>query len=174
MEDLRYPIGEYTPPAQIVAADRARWIEEIASLPPRLVAAVEDLDDPKLDTRYRLEGWTIRQVVHHVADSHINAYIRFKLSLTEENPSVRPYHEALWAELPDSRAPVSISLPLIASLHGRWAVVLRAMGDGDFRRTYFHPEFERSFPLDYVLGMYAWHGNHHLGHITRLRAREGW
>lgn len=174
MEDLRYPVGEYRPPELIGAERIAHWINAIESLPQHLRASVEGLPDNALDTPYRPGGWTPRQVVHHVADSHMNAYVRFKLSLTEENPTVRPYFEDRWAALPDSEAPLDYSLPLVDALHRRWALVLRNMTPGDFSRSYYHPEYERSFPLDYVLGLYAWHGEHHVAHITHLRAREGW
>ncbi len=174
MEELRYPIGQYMPPDPITAEHITDWIEEIEALPARLAAAGIGLQEQDLDTPYRPRGWTIRQVVHHVADSHMNAYIRFKLSLTEENPTIKPYFEDRWAELPDSEAPIGLSLPLIDALHRRWGRVLRGMAATDFARTYFHPDLGQAYRLDYVLGLYAWHGNHHLAHITSLRERMGW
>ena len=175
-EDLRYPVGPFLAPPSTSAADRAVHIEVIAELPPLMRAAVAGLDDIQLDTPYRPDGWTVRQVTHHVPDSHMNAYMRFRLALTEDNPVIRPYFEARWAELPDARSgPVAMSLNLLEALHVRWVMLLRAMRDEDFARTYQHPEQPgRSIPLSEVLAMYAWHSRHHLAHITRLRERMGW
>jgi len=136
-------------------------------------AAVQGLGPEQLDTRYRPEGWTVRQVVHHVPDSHINAYIRFKLALTEEQPPVKPYDQAAWAELSDSSAPIEVSLQLLAALHSRWVDVLQGMRPSDFGRTLYHPE-HGVVTLDRMLAMYAWHSGHHLAHITSLRERMGW
>jgi hypothetical protein len=136
---------------------------------------VAGLDQEQLDTPYRPGGWTVRQVVHHIGDSHINSIVRFKLALTEETPTIRPYDEALWAELPDSRtAPVDPSLALIDTLHARWVLLLRSMSEQDFERRFHHPEHDRTFTLARTLAMYAWHGQHHIAHITRLRERMGW
>ena len=133
------------------------------------------LENAQLDTPYRDGGWSVRQVVHHIADSHINSIVRFKLALTEDTPTIRPYDEALWAELGDARsAPVELSLALIDALHARWAVMLRGMTAEDFKRTFHHPEHDRTFPLDRTLAMYAWHGKHHIAHITSLADRMGW
>jgi hypothetical protein len=139
-------------------------------------AAVAGLDEPQLDTPYRPGGWTVRQVVHHVPDSHMNAYMRFHLALTEENPVIRPYFEARWAELPDAKSgPIAMSLGLLDTLHVRWVMLLGRMRDEDFARTYQHPEQpDRAIPLSEVLAMYAWHSRHHVAHITRLRERMGW
>ncbi len=175
-DDLRYPVGRFVAPASVRASDRAGFIATLEELPARMRAAVAGLDEAQLDTPYRPEGWTVRQVVHHVPDSHMNAYMRFRLALTEENPVIRPYYEARWAELPDARSgPVAMSLNLLEAVHVRWVMLLRAMGDDDFVRTYRHPEQPgRSIPLSEVLAMYAWHSRHHLAHITRLRERMGW
>jgi hypothetical protein len=177
MTDLRYPIGKFqwTPPEseERSAKDRAQYIDVLAKLPALMRAAVQGLGPEQLDTRYRPEGWTVRQVVHHVPDSHINAYIRFKLALTEEQPPVKPYDQAAWAELSDSSAPIEVSLQLLAALHSRWVDVLQGMRPSDFGRTLYHPE-HGVVTLDRMLAMYAWHSGHHLAHITSLRERMGW
>jgi len=174
MEDLRYPIGKFTADPEVTDAKRPRWIEEIAATPASLRAAVAGLSDARLDTPYRPGGWTVRQVVHHLPDSHLNAYVRFKLALTEAEPTVKTYEEAAWAELSDGRSgPVELSLGLLGTLHGRWVLLLRAMSPTDFGRTLRHPELGR-VNLDTYLQMYAWHGRHHVAHITSLRERMGW
>jgi hypothetical protein len=174
MEDLRYPIGKFTADPEVTDAKRPRWIEEIAATPASLRAAVAGLSDARLDTPYRPGGWTVRQVVHHLPDSHLNAYVRFKLALTEAEPTVKTYEEAAWAELSDGRSgPVELSLGLLETLHGRWVLLLRAMSPTDFGRTLRHPELGR-VNLDTYLQMYAWHGRHHVAHITSLRERMGW
>jgi len=173
-EDLRYPIGEYESPDNIPASQRQGWISDIEELPAQLRGAVSDLDDRQLDTRYRPEGWTLRQVVHHLPDSHMNSYIRFKLALTEENPTIRPYFEDRWGELPDSTtAHPEVSLALLEALHRRWVILLRSLDANDFARTLNHPEIG-TIRLDVNLGLYSWHGRHHLAHITALRERMGW
>jgi uncharacterized damage-inducible protein DinB len=172
--DLRYPVGRFQPPSGIKAAQRAAWMIEVEALPPKLAAAVADLDDGQLDTPYRPGGWTVRQVIHHVADSHANCYVRFRLALTENAPVIKPYEESLWAELPDAKsAPIKASLTLLASLHQRWLVLLRSLDDQSFARVYVHPENGET-RLDKALGLYAWHGEHHLAHIMKLRERMGW
>lgn len=178
MSDLRYPVGkfEWTAPAteEQAMADRASYINTIANLPAQLRAAVIDLAAEQLDTPYRPDGWTVRQVVHHVPDSHINAYVRFKLALTEREPHIKPYKEAEWAKLPDSQiTSIEVSLELLAALHVRWVGLLRAMNASDFGRTLYHPE-HGALTLDRMLAMYAWHSRHHLAHITNLRERMGW
>ncbi len=174
-EDPRYPIGRFHLEGEITPERRAAWIEEIAALPGQLRAAVAGLSAEQLDTPYRTGGWTARQVVHHVPDSHMNAYVRFKLALTEDEPTVKPYDEVRWAVLPDTKkTPVEVSLALTAALHERWTVVLRCMSPEDFARTIYHPEHKRKFTLDYLLAQYAWHGKHHVAHITSLRKRMGW
>lgn len=175
MTDPRYPVGEFSVPNEVTPARRNEWIAEIAEAPAKLREAVQGLTDAQLDTPYRPGGWTVRQVVHHVPDSHLNAYIRFKLALTEDNPTIKPYEESRWAELPDTAVtPVGVTLVLLEALHRRWVSLLRAMTEEQWRRTFFHPEQGRAFRLDQIAAMYAWHGKHHVGHITGLRARMGW
>jgi len=174
--DLRYPIGRFNRPVDVDAADRAQFIEAVAAAPAALREAVRGLDDAQLDTPYRPDGWTVRQVVHHLPDSHLNAYVRFKLALTEIEPTIRPYDEKQWAELPDSRSPlVAESLSLLDTLHARWVYMLRAMSAADFARTLVHPEHAGApMRLDTMLALYAWHGRHHVAHVTALRDRMGW
>lgn len=173
--DLRFPIGPFRFDGVTTPARRHERIERIAAAPQALRAAVRDLTDAQLDTPYRPGGWTVRQVVHHLPDSHANAYIRFKLALTEDVPTIRPYDEARWAELRDGRTgAVEISLRLLEAIHDRWLLVLRALGPGDLERTLFHPERNVTMTLDELLELYAWHGSHHIAHITGLREREGW
>ncbi len=178
MSDLRYPIGkfEWTEPATEEQGAKARvaYIAALAELPVNMRAAVKDLRPEQLDTCYRPEGWTVRQVVHHVPDSHLNAYIRFKLALTEHEPHIKPYNEAEWAKLPDSSlTPVEVSLQLLAALQARWVDLLQAMRPSEFARTLYHPE-HGVLTLDRMLAMYAWHSKHHVAHITSLRERLGW
>ncbi len=174
--DFRYPVGEFErPPLPLTADQRARYVDEIAALPDRFEAAVAGLSEKQLDTPYRPGGWTVRQVAHHVPDSHMNALVRFKLALTEKTPTIKPYDEARWAELGDVReTPVSVSLALLEALHHRWVTRLRAMTEDDFARTYRHPELGSTLSLDHALAMYAWHCRHHTAHVTELRGREGW
>jgi uncharacterized damage-inducible protein DinB len=172
--DPRYPIGKWDRRSELTPAERRTFIDGIASMPAALRTAVDGLDDAQLDTPYRDGGWTLRQVVHHVPDSHLNSYVRFKLALTEENPTIRPYDEASWAELSDSRTtPVATSLDLLDSLHQRWVHLLRGMSDSDFRRTLEHPE-NGPMTLDAMVSLYHWHGRHHTGHITATRSSQGW
>src|ERR1017187_8984644 len=153
MTDLRYPIGKFKYDGHLTEDQKRTLLDEIAQTPVKLRAAVKGLTDAQLDTPYRPEGWTVRQVVHHVPDSHMNAYVRFRLALTENNPTIRPYDEALWAKLPDSSASVEVSLQLLAALHARWVDLLRAMPPADFARTLVHPE-RGNLTLDYMLAMY--------------------
>ena len=172
--DLRYPIGQFQPKSSLTAAERVSAIERIAETPDHLGAAISGLSAEQLDTAYREGGWTVRQVVHHLPDSHMNAYVRFKLALTEREPIVKPYDEALWAELADSRLTgVEVSLALLDALHQRWVILLKAMRPEDFARRINHPELG-VISLDWLLGEYAWHGAHHVAHITSLRERLGW
>jgi hypothetical protein len=171
--DARYPIGPFTAPTELTA-HRAETIRRLARVPAALRLAVADLDDRQLDTAYRPGGWTVRQLVHHVADSHLNFYVRLKLALTEDQPTIRPYDEVRWAELADVRlAPLAISLGLLDAVHDRADRLLRTLGDSDFARTYVHPA-SGLHTVDYLVAMYAWHGEHHVAHVTQLRAREGW
>ena len=172
--DLNYPIGKYEPKDSLTPAEREAAIDRIAATPRHLREAVSDLSKQQLDTPYRPGGWTVRQVVHHVPDSHMNSYIRFKLALTENEPTIKPYEEALWANLQDSRdTPVEVSLTLLETLHHRWDILLRSLQPADLSRRLRHPELG-TMTLDNMLGLYAWHGRHHVAHITSLRRREGW
>lgn len=171
--DLRYPIGRFTLPAPLLPADRPGAIAAIAEAPARLRAAVSDLSEEQLDTPYRPGGWTLRQVVHHVPDSHVNAYVRLKLTLTEDVPTIRPYDEAAWAELPDAAGPIQHSLGLLDRLHERWVYLWRHLDEPDWDRRLRHPEMG-ALGVDELCALYAWHGKHHVAHITTLRAREGW
>ena len=174
MTDLRYPTGKFVPPPQPTRESRALAIGAIAETPRQLRDAVQGLDEDQLDTPYRDGGWTLRQVVHHVPDSHLNAYIRLKLALTEPAPVIKPYDEAAWATLVDTTAvPIDVSLNLLDALHTRFVALLRSMKDEDFRREYVHPETGRH-TLDHLLALYAWHGPHHIAHITTTRTRMGW
>jgi hypothetical protein len=174
-DDLRYPIGRFVIPEVYTEELRRGWIGELTALPRLANAAVAGLDDRRLDTPYRPDGWTVRQVVHHLPDSHLNAYMRFRLALTEQEPTIRPYYEDRWAELPDARqAPVEVSLALLEALHARWVTLLRTIGSDDWLRIFVHPEHGRRMTLNETLAMYAWHGRHHVAHITALRQREGW
>lgn len=171
--DLRYPIGKFKYKVEPTTEVLERWIKEIEELPFQLKEAVEGLRDEQLDTAYRSEGWTIRQVVHHIADSHLNSYTRFKLALTENNPTIKLYEEGKWAELPDSKLPVDVSLKLIEALHSRWVCLLRTMKSDELGKTFQHPE-SGVVKLGINIGIYAWHGRHHVAHITSLRDRLGW
>jgi len=178
MADLRYPIGKFSwvaPESEEQSAkDRLRYIDIISKLPANMRAAVQDLGAQQLDTPYRPEGWTVRQVVHHVPESHMNAYIRFKLAITEDQPQIKPYNEAEWAKLPDNNiTPIETSLQLLTALHSRWVDVLRSMQPSDFGRKLYHPE-HGVVNLDRMLAMYSWHSDHHVAHITSLRERMGW
>ena len=177
MDDaLRYPIGRFAiTPADHISPEQLRAaIDDIQALPDQLRAAVAGLGEQQLDTPYRDGGWTLRQTVHHIADSHMNSFIRSRLALTEDRPTVKPYNEKDWAELVDTRtADIALSIQLVDALHARWTIMLRAMSPDDFRRPFVHPEYgERR--LDWNAMLYAWHGKHHTAHITRLRDRMGW
>lgn len=174
MEDLRYPIGKYEP-QPYSEKQKEQWLVDIAFLPQHLENAVLNLDEAQLNTAYRPQGWTLRQVVHHVADSHVNAYIRFKLGLTEVNPTIRPYNEEAWAKLNDTAVvPINVSLTLLHALHVRWLQLLKSIKEEEWERTVVHPEHGRQMSLWYLLGMYAWHGRHHTAHITSLKERMKW
>jgi uncharacterized damage-inducible protein DinB len=172
--DPRYPVGKYQMPSDVSPAKRVDAIQEIAAAPQKMRAAVNGLTDAQLETPYREGGWTVRQVVHHLADSHMNAYIRWRLALTETEPTIKPYEEAAWARLEDAaHAPVEVSLKLLEPLHERWVGLLQSVKPEEFARTFRHPEHGvRS--LDWMLFLYAWHGNHHTAHVTELRKQKGW
>jgi len=172
--DLRYPVGKFEFPDAVSPGDRRIFVTEIAEAPARLRSAVRGLADEQLDTAYRPGGWTVRQVVHHVPDSHLNSYVRFRLTLTEDDPTIKAYFEDRWAELPDARtAPVEISLRLLECLHARWVGLLRSLDDAQWKRTFRHPVLG-PVSLEKNAALYAWHGRHHVAHITSLRERMGW
>lgn len=172
--DLRYPIGKFQRPDSITETQRRKYIEELAGAPAHLRQAIKGLSPTQLDAPYRPGGWTVRQVVHHVPDSHMNSYMRFKLALTEDVPTIKAYKEDLWAELADSRnTPIETSLTLLEALHQRWVVLLRSLKEDDWQRQFRHPELG-PMRLDTTLALYAWHGAHHTAHITSLRHRNGW
>jgi uncharacterized damage-inducible protein DinB len=171
--DLRYPVGHFSRAANLTAETREQQIATLRQLPQSVRSAIGGLSDDQLDTPYRDGGWSVRQVVHHVADSHANAYVRTKLALTEDWPTIKPYEEADWARLSDSRMPVDASLSLIAALHERWVYLLESLNDDDFARGYAHPVNGRQ-DLATVVALYAWHSRHHTAHITNLRSRMGW
>ena len=176
--DLQYPVGKFTWTRSgegllATEAERQEWLAEIEETPARLWAAVPGLTEAQLDTPYRPGGWTVRQVVHHLADSHAMAYTRCKQALTKDWPTEQPYDEAAWANLADSRLPIDVSLAMIEGLHGRWVALMESLTDDDFRKGYDHPERGRE-NLAMALAMYDWHSRHHVAHITSLRARQGW
>ena len=174
MDELRYPVGKFEFPEAVSVADLAEFLDEIAETPARMRAAVSGLSDAQLDTPYRPGGWTVRQLAHHVPDSHMNSYVRFRLALTEDSPVIKPYEEARWAELADARTlPVEPSLALLESLHSRWVPLLRSLSPSDWKRTFRHPELGL-VSLENNAALYAWHGRHHVAHITSLRGRMKW
>jgi uncharacterized damage-inducible protein DinB len=175
-DSLRFPTGRFHRPTQsLTDLERRRMIDTIARTPNEVRSAVRGLSDSQLDTPYRPDGWTVRQVVHHIPDSHMNAFIRFKLALTEDIPTIKPYDEAAWAELSDARdTPIETSLTLLTALHARWVGLLEAMPASAFERKLNHPDWEGPLSLDSMLALYAWHGPHHTAHITSLRSRMGW
>ena len=174
MSDPRFPIGKFHydgPPSE---EQKRAFLEQIAATPANLRAAIKGLSDAQLDTPYRDGGWTVRQVVHHVPDSHLNSYVRFKLALTEDEPTIKTYEEGRWAELPDSKTtPIEVSLTLLDSLHDRWVRLLGSLGDKEWKRTFRHPELG-PMTLEKTLALYAWHGRHHVAHITELRKQKSW
>jgi uncharacterized damage-inducible protein DinB len=171
--DPRYPIGKFAMPADVTPERRHTAIEEIASTPAKLRAAVKGLNDSQLDTPYREGGWTVRQVVHHVPDSHMNAFARLKLALTEDKPTIKPYDEAAWAELADAKMPIEVSQTLLDSVHARWDQLWRSLKTEDFARKLVHPDHgDRT--VDWILFVYEWHGKHHVAHITELRKQKSW
>jgi uncharacterized damage-inducible protein DinB len=175
LQDLRYPIGTFQYGGDSDQRQNERWIEEIASAPKALRGIVAGLSADQLDTPYRPGGWTVRQVVHHLPDSHMNAYVRIKLALTEDGPTIRPYEEARWAELPDSRTgPIEISLNLLEGLHHRWLLLLRQLTPAQYHMRFIHPEHGRQIEIQEALALYAWHGQHHTAQIASLRRRMGW
>jgi hypothetical protein len=171
--DMKYPIGTFQFDDEISCNVTSVWINEIEDLPRLLRDVVKDLDNEQLDTAYRSGGWTVRQVIHHLTDSHMNAYVRFKLALTEENPVIKPYDETKWAELSDYKLPIVTSLLLLETLHKRWTNLLRSLTPTDMEKTFIHPD-SGEVSVGKNIGIYAWHGRHHLAHITSLCKRHGW
>jgi uncharacterized damage-inducible protein DinB len=174
MSDLSYPIGKFHFEGPLTATQKEKALDDVADTPALLREAVAGLSAEQLDTRYRPGGWTVRQVVHHMPDSHMNSYVRFKLTLTEDEPTIKPYEQQLWAELPDTKeTPIDVSLTMLDSLHERWVRLLRSLTATDWQRTFRHPELG-PVSLERNLALYAWHGRHHVRHITALRERSGW
>lgn len=171
MDHLRFPVGRFTAPTNISPEDRARYIHTLDHFPQQLTATVADWSDTQLDTPYRPEGWTARQVIHHVADSHANCFIRFKLALTEDNPTIKPYHENIWAEGVDYQIPAEASLAIINGIHTRWVHLLKNMSAEDFQKTFYHPELKKALTLDGALALYDWHSRHHLGHVNLVKGK---
>ena len=173
-DDPRYPVGKFRPHVSPDRSHRAAAIKDITELPQRIRAAVTGLDDRQLDTPYRPGGWTVRQVVHHVADSHMNAFIRLKLALSEDAPTVKPYDEDSWANQADMRLPIDPSLAILDGVHRRWDALNAALTEADYGRRWTHPEHGKTFDIDWLLQNYGWHSRHHVAHITALRARQSW
>jgi hypothetical protein len=172
--DPRYPLGRFQAPETITPQHIASWIDEVAAAPAHLRQAVAGLTPGQLDTHYREAGWTVRQVTHHIPDSHMNAYVRFKMALTETDPPIRAYEEGEWAKLSDTaETPVETSVVLLEKLHERWVTLMRGFGDAEWKKCYVHPTMG-PVPLERALGLYAWHGKHHVAHVTELRKRKGW
>lgn len=173
-EHLRYPIGKFSPKENYTPAELQSCIARIATLPSRLNDTIQDFSEAQLDTPYREGGWTVRQLIHHIADSHMNAYIRVKWTLTENSPVVKVYFEKLWAETPETKRDPALSLNLIKALHAKWVVLLSALQASDLKRHFIHPETQKTVQLDNMIALYAWHGDHHLAHITELVKRSRW
>jgi hypothetical protein len=171
--DLSYPVGRFDHHAQRTAETRRAAIEDIAALPARMREAIRNLTEGQLDTPYRPGGWTVRQLVHHVADSHMNGYIRTKLAITEENPTIKPYDQDAWSRLADSRLPIDVSLAILDAVHARWTAINRGLQEGDVARTLVHPDLGQ-LTVDRHIHLYGWHSRHHVAHITSLRQRENW
>jgi hypothetical protein len=175
IQNLKYPIGKLDKDQKYTVKNRKKWIKTIKKLPKRLKKVVTKLDDSQLNTPYRPEGWTVRQVVHHLADSHVNSYIRFRWTLTEDSPMIKAYDEKSWAELPDAKnSDIDASLLMLSAIHKRWGRLLESMSNEDFARELGHPEWDKSLSLNFMCSLYAWHCEHHLAHITELIKREGW
>jgi hypothetical protein len=174
LQQLKYPIGHFKRPQQITGDHIQQWIDSIEQFPHRLQDEIRGLDQEQLQWQYRPDGWTIQQLVHHCADSHMNAFIRFKLAATEDNPTIRPYDEHAWSLLADGKdAPTAYSEILLVGLHARWALLLKQLSPEDYRKTFFHPEHQTSFRLDVNLALYAWHGEHHLAHVKQAKQFRG-
>lgn len=172
--DPRYPIGKFPAKEAYTQNERSAFLDRIASLPTRLESAIHGLTNQQLDTPYRDGGWTVRQVVHHVADSHMNAYIRVKWTLTESSPTIKAYEEKGWAVTPETTSDPSLSIALLKALHNKWIILFRGLSADDLRRDFIHPSTKKSVKLEHLMGMYAWHGDHHLAHITELKKQQNW
>lgn len=166
LETLKFPVGRFSAPKEITAQQLEEWVGIIEEFPSLLKMETDKLSDIQLDTPYRPEGWTVRQVVHHCADSHMNSFIRFKLALTEENPTIKPYHEDQWAELADTKnLPIDSSLKILEGLHHRWVVLIKSLSEADLQKTFYHPANQKTSTLATTIALYAWHSIHHLGHV---------
>lgn len=174
LEKLKYPVGKFERPLLITKEILSEWIDIIDLFPQKIKKEVEGLTDEQLDTPYRDGGWTVRQVVHHCADSYMNSLMRFKLALTEDKPTIKPYLQARWAELSDTAMPVEVSLKILEGIHARWIFILNRLSDSEMERTFIHPEHNKESRIDETIGMYAWHCRHHLAHITNLKMRKSW
>ncbi|MCH7403334.1 YfiT family bacillithiol transferase [Belliella kenyensis] len=175
IEKLKFPIGKFVKPVKITSGHLQEWITDISTFPARISKEVLDLTDPQIDTPYRPDGWTLRQVVHHCADSHMNSLIRLKLALTEDQPVIKPYFEELWAELTDTKnMPIHPSLKMLEGIHERWTSLLNSLTKDQLERVFIHPEQGKTFRIDENIGLYAWHGNHHLAHIVETKKRHNW
>ncbi len=171
LENLKYPIGRFYTPTSFTPEEIKNWIADIESLPERLAKELSELSEVQLNTPYRPGGWTVIQVVHHMADSHMNGFIRTKLALTEDNPTIKPYEEALWAEKPDGKMDIQPSLEILKGVHKRWAALLKTLNINDLDKTFFHPEHQKSFYLKTQIANYAWHSNHHLAHVKLVSGK---
>ena len=174
MDDERYPIGKFIPQEKYSESDLQKSIEEIESMPPLLAQSIKQLTPKQLDTPYREGGWTLRQVVHHLADSHMNAYIRIKWTITENAPVIKAYDEKAWAETPETKSEPDVSLSLLHALHTKWVILLKSLPPEELSKEFIHPETKRSMRLDKMIALYAWHGRHHLAHINSLKHKKGW
>jgi uncharacterized damage-inducible protein DinB len=174
MEELQYPIGKFIPRESYTPEEVNSNIERIASLPSRLVAAIKNFDDGKFDTPYREGGWTVRQLIHHISDSHLNAYIRFKWTLTEDRPVIKAYNEKLWANTPEVKGDPAISIEVLKAHHAKWTALLKTLSTTDLEKHFIHPETKKEVKLKNLIALYAWHSDHHLAHITKLKERMGW
>jgi len=174
LDKLKFPIGPFILPEQISSEMKLDYINQLESFPSRLKLAIQNLSNEQLDTPYRPDGWTLRQVIHHCADSHMNCFIRFKLALTENNPTIKPYQEDLWANLSDNKLPIESSVLILEGVHIRWNDVLRNMKDSQWKMTFFHPQSGKTLNLEQASAMYSWHCNHHLGHILELKKSKNW
>lgn len=174
VELLKYPVGKFVVPESYSDASRVKNLQAIKDLPAKLRAATSDLSNDQLDVPYRVGGWCTRQIVHHLADSHMNSFIRFKLAMTEDNPTIKPYDQDAWAKGPDASLPIEHSLAILDGVHARLAHVMENMSSEDYSRTLYHPEWEKDLPLDMMGALYGWHSVHHVSQITELRKRKGW